>query len=93
MMLIHLLVSIHVLDWNLQLIIQPLKFHKKITFFMLAITSGLPFSSLYAPTERLIFLGFVSLLNYSATPKTGSAGPSFISFHALIKYLGAMDYE
>nr|SVE74488.1 EOG090X0F73 [Daphnia barbata] len=37
--------------------------------------NGLPLSSRYAPTPKFIFLGFVSRLNASVTPKIGSGGP------------------
>lgn len=44
-------------------------------------TYGFPQSSRYAPTPRLIFLGLVSFLKASVTPKMGSGGPIWTQFH------------
>lgn len=44
-------------------------------------TKGLPWSSLYAPTPRFIFLGLLSLLKASVTPRMGSGGPIWTPPH------------
>lgn len=41
-------------------------------------TKGLPLSSRYAPTPRLILRGLLSALKASVTPRIGSGGPNRI---------------
>jgi hypothetical protein len=42
--------------------------NKGLTFLTALSTYGFPFSSLYAPTPRLIFLEYLSALKASVTP-------------------------
>uniref|UniRef100_A0A2M4B0U5 Putative secreted protein n=1 Tax=Anopheles triannulatus TaxID=58253 RepID=A0A2M4B0U5_9DIPT len=44
-------------------------------------TNGLPLSSRYAPTPRLIFFGLVSRLYASVTPRITSGGPICTPLH------------
>ena len=47
--------------------------------------NGFPSSPLYAPTPRLIFLGLVSFLKASVTPRMASGGPIGTLAHAELK--------